>query len=234
MPILTRHFFVAPIIVLALSGCMNPALVQHQYRLEQEAQLQQRTKTQLQAIQDGCDEKRRSEPGLISTLSSKIPRTVDEMTVAMMISTEKPTEEERRLILRSAEIALECQRDMLAVVRQSAPAPYANTMEAAFNHAMGMRLELYHGRLTYGEYNRQSKEVVSRYRQVLAQIDAELKRQDAEAYARAQQLANDQQRLFLNYLSNYNNYILQQQGQQQLRHGSITCSKIGQFTTCNY
>lgn len=231
---LIRRLFVAAI-ATALWGCMNPALVQQQYQIELEAQ-QRRVLAELQTIKNNCDTKKRNEPGLHATLGSKMPLYgIPEMTVAMMASTEKPTEIERKMLLRSMEITMDCQKEALAFSRFHLPAPVVSVAEVSFNHGIGLGLELYHGRLTYGEYNRKMKETYTSYMQAIAQIEAEVMKQNAEATMRAQQLAAHQQQLFLNYLNSYNTYMLQQQQlQQQQRHGQITCSKIGQFTTCNY
>lgn len=230
------HLLAATVLLfLSIGGCANQARLQQQQQL---AERQRQAQMAMQAVVDDCMAKKRSEPGLQAMLGSKVPLgDIREMTLAMMASTEKPTEEERKMIFRSLEITMGCQKNMLDVTRQYYAAPAVTTLEAAFNHALGLGLEAYHGRLTYGEWNRKVKELYTNYMQAMAQIEAELRNQNAEAAARAQQLANQQQQLFLNYLNTYNTYMYQQQQllqSQTPRPGIISCRQMGAFTTCNY
>ena len=223
------HLLVATVLLLmGIGGCANQARLQQQQQL---VERQQQAQMAMQVVANGCKAKKFTEPGLDAMLGSKIPLyDVRDMTLAMMASTEKPTEEERKMIFRSLEITMGCQKDLLDVARQYYAAPIVMTFEAASNQSLGHGLELYQGRLTYGEYNRGRKEAYTNFMQALARIDAELRQQNAEAAARAQQLANQQQQLFLNYLNTYNT-LLQSQTPRQ---GVITCSQMGVFTTCNY
>ncbi len=230
------HLLAATIILfLSIGGCANQARFQQQQQL---VERQQQAQAAMQSVAEACKAKKRGEPGLDAMLGPKVPLyDIRDMTLAMMASTEKPTEEERKMIFRSLEITMGCQKEMLDVVRQYYAAPIVTTLEAAQNQALGLGLELYEGRLTYGECNRKGKELYTNFVQANAQIDVELMKQNAEAATRAQQLANQQQQLFLNYLNTYNTYLYQQQQllqSQTPRQGVITCRQMGAFTTCNY
>lgn len=157
------------------------------------------------------------------------------MTVTMMASTERPTEREREMVLRSLEITMSCQNESLIVARQYFPPVLVAALDAAYNHGIGLGLELYQGHFNYGEFNRNLKEAYTKHMLAFAQIEAEVMKQNAEAAARAQQLANQQQQVFLNYLNAYNNSMVQQQQllKSQMPH-QITCRQMGVFTTCDY
>lgn len=201
-----------------------------------QATLQRQAQAEVKKLLDDCKARKRNEPGLHEALSAKVPLYgMEAMTVTMMVSTEKPTERERQMLLRSLEIGMGCQKESLVLLRKYAAPPLVAAMDVAYNHGMGLGLELYQGHFNYGEYNRKLKEAYTQHVLAIAQIEAELSKQNAEATARAQEVANQRKQVFLNYLNTYNNAMVQQQQLHQSQMPrQITCRQMGVFTNCNY
>ena len=90
-----------------------------------------------------------------------------------------------------------------------------------------LRAGLHNERVSYGEYARERVRLTNEATATFMELDNQLTLRSQEAYFRAQQIANQR----------YQNYLL---FQQQLRRderpagGTITCSKIGNSTFCNY
>jgi hypothetical protein len=229
-----KHFMIIMVSLILNVGCAD---LMQATGFSGQPQLQgQHAQVELKKIVDDCNARKRNEPGLHDALSAKIPLYgIPEMTVTMMASTEKPTERERQMLLRSLEITMSCQKEFLAIANNYFPQPLVAAIDVGYNQGIGLGLELYQGHFTFGEYNRNMKEAYTKHMLAITQIEAELATQNADAAARAQEVANQRQQVFLNYLNTYNNNMVQQQRllQPQMPR-QITCRQMGMFTNCEY
>lgn len=210
------------VLSLSLLGCASIQQQQHQPPTEE-------VKNALTAVLSDCKNSLLSDDSLTPLIGKVALIDTRDTTVAMLTDESKPTNKERKAIDRWAEIKFECQKRILDVASHYAPPPVGSVLESGLNLGLGRTLELYSGHLTYAEYNTQVKEAASQMHAALSSVIRELQRQNAEAQQRAEIIANQQRQLFLQYLTYYNQTLQQQNSRLG---GTITCTQLGNFTTC--
>jgi hypothetical protein len=216
--------------LLALTGYAHAG---QQAELEQqqaqEQALTQQYKTEIANFTQNVRNAKKAAP-LRYRIEGKLPIEPREITSTMMANTDKPTPEEREAILESAEITLKYQPMSLQIMRRyNIPSTMISLIEAFYTQGTLLNLELYHGKLAYGEFNTKARQLSSQYHSDVAQMTALLEKQDDEAHMQALQLAIQREQQALSELQLYNQFL--QTLQQSNR--TIRCNQVGGFTYCN-
>ena len=111
-------------------------------------------------------------------------------TFSMLTDNTKPTEEEKSAIGLYANIFGQCAEKLQAFYNAlGAPPAIAAVNQSAKTAEENLLASLYTGALTYGDYAKRRKEIVDSREMSIAQIDQELKKNAADASARAQEIA---------------------------------------------
>lgn len=214
------------LLVILLSGCAAQQARRQAFEQRQQAYWH------LQTTVENC--RTRYLGSEFDALRGKIPFDTQDITIEMLASKEKPTDTERPIVLKMAQLELDCNNLQLDASRRVEHPLVVTILDSSLNRNWGNTLELYHGSISFGEYNLKRKQIEAEGATAIEQVRAELNRQSAEAQARAKQIAIQQQQLFMNYLQYQETLRAQQNLLLQQRGGTITCHRMGAFTTCSY
>jgi Fe-S cluster biosynthesis and repair protein YggX len=123
--------------------------------------------------------------------------SVDDQTFQMLANDAVPTDDERKAIFLYAVKRDSCMKPILldmAFWLNSPTNPLYQSLQDSLNQLV---LALYKGELSYGNYAKIRKDNNDKFQEAHSKIIAEMKAQDAAAFVRAQHLAVEQQRLFI-------------------------------------
>lgn len=155
----------------------------------------------------------------------------DQIAFTMLTNNGKSSPKQKQALAEIAQFQMEQASKKTKFVRDSGyPNEYATIIEAGLNYQVGVILDLYHERLTFGQAMMKIKDSNSQRRADIAELDRLYSQYNQEAAQRASALAIYRDQAFRQYLSNF------QSNQQSFKrqHGTVSCSEVGNFTVCNY
>jgi hypothetical protein len=175
----------------------------------------------------------------LDPIRSKVALTpVVPATFEMLSNEAHVTPNERPVIREWAARAMQCQAEWNRWARLYQSPLHVTLLSGLGDTANALRAALHNGQISYGEYNRQRQKAQTEYDSAVAQLNAELARQGAEASYRAQQIEQQQYQTYLAVQQNaLQQNALRQSALQQTfvnQHGSVMCNQIGSFTYCDY
>lgn len=134
----------------------------------------------------------------LAALKDKIALdSIDNTNFQMLANDSYPNDEERKAIGMYAAKREACMKPLKTGLTYVGDQPWINLVKSDWDNSDQLLLSLYKGQLTFGNFAKIRKENHLRVNEANAKIMAETKAQDAAANERAQQLAIEQQRLFL-------------------------------------
>jgi len=218
--------------IISLTGCPQNFYQQSNIKAAQEQKIASIKSGVAQLNQESESEWSKHD---YDPVRSKLVIKEEALTFEMLANTDVPTKQEAIAIGKWANFHLSNSKKRIEFVRSSGyTEDYVSVVESNSNLKLGMMLELYHGRISYGDCLIKLKEIAAQGKADLAQLDQLYAQRNAVAQQQATALAQQRQQAFMQYLSNYNlqQQMLQNQARQQ--HGTVTCNQLGRFTTCNY
>jgi uncharacterized protein YceK len=238
-------------VVLGLSGCGVMQQYQQQKQTQAQLDLNARGDSEMKEVTERCVSIYRTDSRL-DPLRSHVPLGSKDIPVDMLASTKKPTSKEKQAILAWDEIVTNCGNDRIAILKKynTDQQVIANT-ESYYDQQKSLKVQLWSGKLTYGQYLNAVKEnqrltkanqnVINekiQQRQQQAQIQqAQINAMNAQASAavmsaQAQQLSVNAQTMMMF------NQAQQQQRKQFNAAGSTAnpvqtnCTRMGESVNC--
>ncbi|HBZ70136.1 MAG TPA: hypothetical protein DEP35_10545 [Deltaproteobacteria bacterium] len=177
------------------------------------------------------------DPSLTSLSGLVALDDVRNQTSDMLASTKMPTEQERSAIKEWKDLIAPCYAQQEAFLNQWDVPPAIKALIGETKVAsLNLRVLLYSGKLTYGEYALKREKVQDAFLTAEAKIEAELLERSEEAEARANTLAVQAQpsnSTALQSRQTVNQAIANNQQQQQTRELTKQLSRP-QFTSCEF
>lgn len=172
------------------------------------------------------------DPELASLKEKMALDSVEMVTFSMLANDSIPTDDERKAISLYASKRDTCLKPMMALKSFFPNDPVLPLYRTTLDAAEQVILSLYKGQLSYGSFAKIRKENYIRFEDARMKIVTEMKANDAAALDRAQHLALEQQRVFIEqqqaYASLYRPQIL---AVPAIR--STHCQIIGNQVNCN-
>jgi hypothetical protein len=151
---------------------------------------QDRKRDQELAQIDTCFRRLAAEPSLSAIASQVALADVKNQTFEMLANTKTPTDDERIAIKQWATLTAGCYAEQDAFLsRWNVPAPIKALLGETRTASQNLRVLLFGGGITYGEYAAKRKSIGDAFFSAQAKIETELAEQSAEAQARANSLA---------------------------------------------
>lgn len=138
-----------------------------------------------------CVKNLSSDPSL-NAISSKVPfGDIKQQSFMMLANNEKPTEQEKLAIAAYGERNKQCQNYLDLYLNSSgAPSEYVALTRTTNATKDELLVDLYNGKITYGEYSSLLQKLGGNYDAAVAQIERSLKANAADAKARDAIIAN--------------------------------------------
>ncbi len=159
-------------------------------------------------------------------LRQHMPNNPDGISADMLASGQKPTPEEKDAIFEWANFGMESTKEKIEIAKQYLNLDYVERFDATLFAMVGKRLELYEGKLTYGEYLAAIKQLDEQFQSDFA----ELTTYHSELVGRAEQRRARQKESWIRHPER----MLERRREEGIQHGPLKCDEIGDFTRCRF